>query len=292
MVIFVASALSQNVVPAIQNFTIVKRNDNSKFWPNFEALSCVQMEYELGRFEPVLGTHKIMPESYLNWYWTNIFETLHTSILTVILHVCSIWSFRTAAFPRYWGNEPGRDVLKRAKICVATSLLPITSRHILLSCEDIELALCIIGTCLLSTKATNAPWDCCDFPSVLSAPENMEKILGLHPGDVQRGLEDLGSLIEYKGDDISLRVLHASLFDFVSDLTQFSGLPFSLAVAIYTDLAIWCSYLDPDHDQFKDLHGESAILYHLFLSWEKVPWNYANITHLRQNLCWRSSIPQ
>jgi len=130
MVIFVASALSQNVVPAIQNFTILKRNDNLKFWPSFEALPCVQTEYELGRFEPALGTHKIMPESYLNWYWANIFEMLHTFILTVIVHVCSIWSFITAWFPRYWGNEPGRDVWKRAKICATTSLLPITSMSI------------------------------------------------------------------------------------------------------------------------------------------------------------------
>jgi len=43
----------------------------------------------------------------------------------------------------------------------------------------------------------------------------MDPILGLHPGDVQRGLEDLGSNIEYKDDNTVLRVLHAPLFDFL-----------------------------------------------------------------------------
>jgi len=148
-------------------------------------------------------------------------------------------------------------------------------RYILLSCEDVELALRIIGMCLLETQETHVPWDK-DNPLYLSpditTPDNMEIILGLHPGDVQRGLEDLGSLIEYNGDDIELRVLHASLFDFLSDPTRFSGLPFSLA-AIHTDLAIWCSYLDARHGnvQIKDLQCESDILYRLFLSWERAP---------------------
>ena len=140
-------------------------------------------------------------------------------------------------------------------------------RHILLSCENVELALRILGMCLLSTQTMDVPWRHYDFPSRLIAPENTERILGLHPGDVQRGLEDLGSLIEYKGDDIPLRVLHASLFDFLSDPSRFSGLPFNLA-AIHTDLAIWFSYLDADHGnvQIEGRDGESDILYNLFLS--------------------------
>ena len=87
---------------------------------------------------------------------------------------------------------------------------------------------------------------------------------------MERSLEDLGSLIEYKGDNTELRVLHASLFDFLSDPTRFLGLPFNLA-AIHTDLAIWCSYLDARHGnvQIKDLQCESYILYRLFLSWER-----------------------
>jgi len=142
-------------------------------------------------------------------------------------------------------------------------------RHILLSCEDVELALRIIGMQLRFTQSICTPWDEYEYGLVtdLTKPENTEQILGLHPGDVQRGLEDLGSLIEYKGDDKPLRVLHASLFDFLSDPTRFLGLPFNLAT-IHTDLAIWCSYLDPHHGnvQIKDFQSESDILYHLFLS--------------------------
>ena len=139
-------------------------------------------------------------------------------------------------------------------------------RHILLSCEDIELALRIIGMCLLSTQAIKVPWNpspftySYEFPSEITAPKYMEPILDLHPGDVQRGLEDLGSLIEYKGDNTKLRVLHASLFDFLSDPTRFMELPFKLS-SIYTDLAIWCSHLDSYRDSVKipNLHCGSDI---------------------------------
>jgi len=144
-------------------------------------------------------------------------------------------------------------------------------RYILLSCENPELALRIIGMCLLSTQKISVPWhdQVARFFSEITMPANTERILGLHPGDVERGLEDLGSLIEYKGDDRELRVLHASLFDFLSDPTRFSGLPFDVA-AIYTDLAIWCSYLNARHGgvQMEFLYCESDILYSLFLSWE------------------------
>jgi len=145
-------------------------------------------------------------------------------------------------------------------------------KYILLSCENVELALRNIGMCLLSTQTMVAPWDSSNLPSEITTPANTERILGLHPGDVQCGLEDLGSLIEYKGDHIELRVLHASLFDFLSDPIRFSGLPFSLA-GIHTDLAIWCSYLDVRHGnvQIEDLPCESDILYRLFRSWERAP---------------------
>jgi len=141
--------------------------------------------------------------------------------------------------------------------------LDLLYRHIILSCDDVGLALRIIGMCLLSTQTFHPPWDNLDhydYPSEITAPEHMEQMLGLYPGDVQRGLEDLGSLIEYKGDNIQLRVLHPSLFDFFSDPTRFMGLPFNLA-SIHTDLAIWCSYLDPHHNniQIEDLEGESDI---------------------------------
>ena len=153
--------------------------------------------------------------------------------------------------------------------------LDMLYKYILLSCEDVELALRIIGMCLLSTQEIHVPWykhNIRGLPSEATTPTNTEIILGLHPGDVQRGLEDLGSLIEYKGDDMPLRVLHASLFDFLSDPTRFSSLPFNLA-AIHTDLAIWCSYLDVrcGNVQIEDLQCESDILYRLSLSWERAP---------------------
>jgi len=148
-------------------------------------------------------------------------------------------------------------------------------KYILLSCEDVKLALRIIGMCLLTTQEIDVPWDGGNpykLSSEITMPENTERILGLYPGDVQRGLEDLGSLVEYKGDHIELRVLHASLFDFLSDPIRSSGLPFNLA-AIRTDLAVWCTYLNAGHDnvQIKDLRCESDILYHLFLTWERAP---------------------
>jgi len=147
-------------------------------------------------------------------------------------------------------------------------------KYILLSCENVELALRIIGMCLLETQRIHVPWaeDAYLFPSETTSPTNMERILSLNPGDVQCCLEDLGSLIEYKGDYIELRVLHASLFDFLSDPTRFSGLPFDLA-AIHTDMAVWCSYLDARHGDIGivGLQCESYILYRLFLSWERAP---------------------
>ena len=124
-------------------------------------------------------------------------------------------------------------------------------RHILLSCENVELALRIIGMCLLSTQGIHPPWrGIYHFPSEITASEYMEPVLGLNPGNVQCGLEDLGSLIEYKGDNRQLRILHASLFDFLSDPTRFMELPFNLA-DIYTNLAIWCTHLDCYRDNFQ-----------------------------------------
>jgi len=144
------------------------------------------------------------------------------------------------------------------------SQLDALYRLIILNCEDVELALRILGMCLLSTEWICPPWDLGSgyyvFPPELTAPKNIESILGLYPGDVQRGLEDLGSLIEYKGDDVRLRVLHASLFDFLSDPTRFMELPFNLA-SIHTDLAIWCCHLDSYRDNFQipQLRGKSRI---------------------------------
>ena len=134
-------------------------------------------------------------------------------------------------------------------------------RYILLCCENLELALHIIGICLLPTLEINVPWGYgYIFPPEITTPEYIESILGLHPGDVQRGLEDLGSLIEYKSDYTQLHVLHTPLFDFLSDPTRVAGLPFKLA-AVYTDLAIWCSRLDSFRDKFQvaDPHCESDI---------------------------------
>ena len=116
--------------------------------------------------------------------------------------------------------------------------LDLLYRHILLSCENVALALRIIGICLVSTQAIAVPWGhIYRYPSQITAPEYMETILGLDPGDVQRCLEDLGSLIEYKSDTEKLRVLHASLFDFLLDPARFLELPIDLP-NLHTNLAI------------------------------------------------------
>jgi len=118
-------------------------------------------------------------------------------------------------------------------------------RHILQSCDDTELALRIIGTCLLSTRSMTSSWNITyRFPPETGSPKKIESILRLLPGDVQRVLEDMGSLIEYKGDYEALRVLHASLFDFLSDPSRSFDLQLDLA-STYTDLAIWYSHPDP-----------------------------------------------
>ena len=131
-------------------------------------------------------------------------------------------------------------------------------RHILLSCHDIVLALRIIGMCLLSSREFTTPWGrFYRFPSETTTPKYMESFLGLDPGDVQRGLEDLGSLINYRGDHEPLRVLHASLFDFLTDQSRCSGIPLDLP-AIHTNMAIWCIHLDDFNNDFLiySLHRE------------------------------------
>jgi len=127
-------------------------------------------------------------------------------------------------------------------------------RHILQSCYEIKLALRIIGIYLLSTQDMNTPWNTTyTFPQEIMAPKKIESVLRILPGDVQRVLEDLGSLIEYKGDYEKLRILHASLFDFLSDPTRSLDLPFDLE-SIHTDVAIWCIRLDRDEDYNPDSH--------------------------------------
>jgi len=147
-----------------------------------------------------------------------------------------------------------------SRLDIALSLQPLSGEspfaeldafytHILLSCENVELALRIIGVCLLSTTQINVPWGGRkhSLPYRITEPMELESILGLQPGDVQRSLEDLGSLIEYTSDDTELRVLHASLFDFLSDRSRSCGLSFDLS-AIYTELALWSSQTDWHHD--------------------------------------------
>ena len=137
------------------------------------------------------------------------------------------------------------NVVLRLQLLSESGDLPFTQldalyRHILLSCHEIDLALQIIGMCLLSSREFGTPWGrYYRFPSETTKPKYMEAFFGLDPGDVQRGLEDLGSLIGYRGDDEPLRILHASLFDFLTDSSRSSGIPFDLS-AIYTKMAMWC----------------------------------------------------
>ena len=237
-----------------------------------EPESMEDVEYFLSaKFDEIKRTHPSRRHISQDWPSSQAKEDLVQKSSGQFIYPATI--IRYISSPRH--NPTLRlDVVLRLRPLSGESpfaQLDALYKYILLSCEDVELALRIIGMCLLLTQTIVVPWGRGPyiFPSIITTPANTEIILGLHPGDVQRGLEDLGSLIEYKGDNTELRVLHASLFDFLSDSSRFSGLPFNLA-AIHTDLAILSSYLDARHGQIQieDLQCESDTLYRLFLSWE------------------------
>jgi len=237
-----------------------------------EPKSMEDVEYFLSaKFDEIKRTHPSRRHISQDWPSSQAKEDLVQKSSGQFIYPATI--IRYISSPRH--NPTLRlDVVLRLRPLSGESpfaQLDALYKYILLSCEDVELALRIIGMCLLLTQTIVVPWGRGPyiFPSIITTPANTEIILGLHPGDVQRGLEDLGSLIEYKGDNTELRVLHASLFDFLSDSSRFSGLPFNLA-AIHTDLAILSSYLDARHGQIQieDLQCESDTLYRLFLSWE------------------------
>jgi len=238
-----------------------------------EPESVEDVEYFLSaKFDEIKLTHPLGRHIPHDWPSSQVKADLVQKSSSQFIYPATI--IRYISSPRH--NPTFRlDVVLRLRPLSGESpfaQLDTLYKYILLSCEDAELALRIIGMCLLLTQTIVVPWNRGPYgrPFKITTPENTEIILGLHPGDVQRGLEDLGSLIEYKGDNIQPRVLHASLFDFLSDPIRFSGLPFSLA-AIHTDLAIWCSYLDAHHGNIRieNLRCESDILYRLFLSWER-----------------------
>ena len=229
-----------------------------------EPESMEDVEYFLSaKFDEIKRTHPSRRHISQDWPSSQAKEDLVQKSSGQFIYPATI--IRYISSPRH--NPTLRlDVVLRLRPLSGESpfaQLDALYKYILLSCEDVELALRIIGICLLSTQDIDVPWGgTYDFPSEMMAPECMEPILRLDPGDVQRGLEDLGSLIEYKDDNIELRVLHASLFDFLSDPTRFMELPFNLA-SIYTDLAIWCSHLDPYHDNVSIpfFYCESDILF-------------------------------
>jgi len=128
IIISLASVSSKNPFQATHKLTIIKTTEKLNFYSIIVALPCVLTEYEPGRFERAIATHKIMSMAYLHWYGTNTFQTLYKYIMTTIVPARQIWSLRIVSFPRYRGNEPGYNVCMRGKICAATSLLPITSR--------------------------------------------------------------------------------------------------------------------------------------------------------------------
>jgi len=239
-----------------------------------EPESIEDVEYFLSaKFDEIKRTHPSRRHIPPDWPSSQVKANLIQKSSGQFIHPATI--IRYISSPRHNPTRRLHVILKLQPLSGESPFAQLDAlyRYILLSCENAELALRIIGMCLLSTQEIHVPWDnigTYSLPSEITTPANTEIILGLHhdPGDVQCGLEDLGSLIEYKDDDIELRVLHTSLFDFLSDPTQFSGLPFNLA-AIHTDLAIWCSYLRSHRNvQIGDLRCESDILYRLFLRWE------------------------
>ena len=229
-----------------------------------EPESMEDIEYFLSaKFDEIKRTHPSKRHIPDNWPPSQVIAVLAKKSSGQLIYPATI--IRYISSPRHNPMLRLDMILKLRPLSGESPFVQLDAlyRHILLTCANVELALRIIGMCLLSTQKLGVPWVAFDgFPSQITAPEYMESILGLHPGDVERGVDDLGSLIEYKGDNMDLRVLHASLFDLLSDHARFMDLPFNLA-SIYTDLAIWCSHLDSNRDNFQIeiLHCESNISY-------------------------------
>jgi hypothetical protein len=84
--------------------------------------------------------------------------------------------------------------------------------HIFASVEDIDPVLEILSFLLLSYP---------EFPEYWSLSE-IEEFLSLQLGDVELYLGDLSSLV-YIGPDQKIRILHASLTDFLTDPKRSKG---------------------------------------------------------------------
>jgi len=252
-----------------------------------EPESLEDVEYFLSaKFDEIKRTHPSRRHIHHDWPPSQVIADLAQKSSGQFIYPTTI--IRYISSPRHSPTSRLEMIIKLRPLSGESPFAQLDTlyRYILLSCEDVELSLRIIGVCLLSTQAVHVPW--CTYHGYAretTVPEYMEQILGLHPGDVQRGLEDLGSLVQYKGDDMELCVLHASLFDFLSDSTRSSELPFNIA-SIHTRLAIWFSHLISSRRKpcIKGLHGEFDISFWLPLLGRTEPRNYANAPYLRQGL--------
>jgi len=66
VIISLASVSSKNPFQATHKLTIVKTTEKLNFYSIIVALTCVLTEYEPGRFERAIATHKIMSMAYLH----------------------------------------------------------------------------------------------------------------------------------------------------------------------------------------------------------------------------------
>ena len=79
--------------------------------------------------------------------------------------------------------------------------------HILSGVQDVDSALDILSSVILSKHISWAQW---------GAVPQIEEFLSLQPGDVELHLGDLSSLVNV-GPDRAIHILHASLTDFFVD---------------------------------------------------------------------------
>ncbi|KAF9533125.1 hypothetical protein CPB83DRAFT_845869 [Crepidotus variabilis] len=88
--------------------------------------------------------------------------------------------------------------------------------HIFSSVENVVLVLAILYIRLLSGTSVDRSTD--QFILRTShCPRTIASQLCLSPGDVEAYISDLASLIGYEGEDVSIRIYHASLQDFLLD---------------------------------------------------------------------------
>jgi hypothetical protein len=132
---------------------------------------------------------------------------------TVIRYVSSFRHRPTDRLEVILGIRPPRNDTPFAE-------LDYLYKNIFSSVEDTDAALRVLGVLLLPR---NVPWD----PEIplsplfhainIRMPDALERFMFLNPGDIQQILIDLGSVVSFENQNTEIRVLHASLGDFLFD---------------------------------------------------------------------------